>query len=310
LLQLVAVLVGVSFITYVVLNLLPGDPALGTLGEDATPEALAAFRREHGLDRPMLVRYFEWAGRAATGDLGESYNTGRPVRVAITERLWVTAELVVIAQVLALGAAIPSALMAVRRPNGLIDRATNFLVFAGLSIPTFLLSYVLILFFAVRFQIFPATGFDRIGDGLRDNLRSVALPAITLAVGPFAVYVRVLRSEMLDTLRNDFVTTAYGKGLSKNRVLFRHVFRGSLLSLVTVVGVTVGALLGGTVITESIFAIPGIGRLLIEAISTRDLMVVQGVVLFVSVCYVVINFLVDLLYSVLDPRIRYDDQHD
>jgi peptide/nickel transport system permease protein len=300
---------GASFLTFIVLILLPGDPAIAVLGENATPVQITAFRAEHHLDQPILERYASWIGHAVTGDLGHSYADGRPVTQALVERIPVSLELVLVAQIFALVIAIPLALLTVSRRGRWTDRAVTLLSLGGLSLPTFVLAYVLILFFAVRLNWFPATGFTHLSDGPLDNVRSVLLPAITLALPLFATYIRLLRNEMLSTLSNDFVTTAHGKGLSAQRVLIVHVFRGSLFSLITIVGLNFGALLGGTVITETIFAVPGVGRLLIEAISKRDSVTVQGVVLFIATCYVVINVLVDLLYSFLDPRIRHGRNH-
>ncbi|MBI5089126.1 MAG: ABC transporter permease [Actinobacteria bacterium] len=303
--QLVVVLVGVSFLTFFMLNLLPGDPAVATLGDDATPEALASFRAEHDLDRPVLTRYLTWAGGAVTGDLGQSYRNDRDVLDTIVDRVPVSLELVVIAQVISLALAIPAALLAVWKRNTIVDRALSMSAFAGLSIPSFLLAFLLILVFAVQLNWLPASGFTRISEGFGDNLRTALLPALTLSLSQYSVYMRLLRSEMIETLGNEYITTAYGKGLGVRRILVRHVMRNSLFSMITVIGVNIGVLLGGAVITESIFAIPGIGRLLIDSISQRDLMMVQGVVLFVAVTYVVINLLVDLSYTLLDPRIRH-----
>ncbi len=303
--QLVVVLLGVTFLTFVMLNLLPGDPAFAVLGENATPEAVARFTAEQRLERPIPVRYLDWLGGALTGDLGTSYVNDRDVASTIADRVWISAEIVVLAQLMALALAIPAALVAVVKRDTIIDKVLSMSAFAGLSVPSFLLAFLLILLFAVNLQWLPASGFTRIGDGVWANLRTALLPSLTLAAAQYSIYMRLLRSEMIDTLEFDFVTTARGKGLRGHRIMVRHVMRNSLLSLVTVVGVGTGALLGGAVITESIFAIPGLGRLLIDAINARDLMMVQGLVLFIATSYVVINLAVDLLYAFLDPRIRH-----
>jgi peptide/nickel transport system permease protein len=308
LVHLVIVLGGVSLLTFLILNMLPGDPGVAVLGDNAHPDALAAFREQHGLDRPLMVRYFDWIGGVVTGDLGTSYRTNQPVLPTILDRLPVSFQIVVMAQVMALIVSVPAAILCIWRRGSILERAINTSAFATLSVPNFLAAYLLILVFAVQLGWLPATGFSRLSDGLADNLRTALLPALTLALSQFGIYTRVLRSDMIDTLGQDYVTTAYGKGLTNRRVLVRHVLRGSLLSLVTVVGVNMGVLLGGAVITETIFAIPGIGRLMIEGISQRDLMVVQGVVLLAATIYVVLNLIVDILYATLDPRIQLGAQ--
>lgn len=303
--QLVLVLLGVSFLTFVMLNLLPGDPALAVLGDDASPEAVEAFRVENDLNRPLLTRYLSWVQGAATGDLGNSYRNDQDVLATILDRAPVSLELVVLAQVLALGVAIPAALFAVWKRNTVADHAVSIVAFAGLAVPSFLLAFVLILVFAVQLQWFPASGYTRLSESIPGNLHSAFLPSATIALAECAVYTRLLRSEMIETMSQEFVTTAYGKGLPTRRIFVSHVLRNSLFALITVVGVNVGTLLGGAVITETIFAIPGVGRLLIDSITQRDLMMVQGVVLFTAATYVVLNLVIDLLYTVIDPRIRH-----
>ncbi|MCO8127781.1 ABC transporter permease [Acidimicrobiia bacterium EGI L10123] len=306
--QLVVVLGGVSLLTFLILNLLPGDPGLAVLGDNAPPEALEAFRSQHGLDRALHVRYFDWVSGAVTGDLGTSFRTDQPVLETILDRVPVSLQIVVFAQILALLISVPAAIACVWKPRSWLERTINTSAFATISVPNFLAAYVLILIFAVHLGWLPATGFSRLSNGVVENLRSIALPTVTLALSQFGIYTRVLRSDMVDTLEQDYVTTAYGKGLTNRRILVRHVLRGSLLSLVTVVGVNMGVLLGGAVITETIFAIPGIGRLMIEGIAQRDLMVVQGVVLLAATAYVVLNLIVDVLYTALDPRIELGGQ--
>lgn len=305
LLQLVPVLLGVSFITFIMLNLLPGDPAVAILGDQATPETVESLRSSLGLDRPLMVRYVDWLWDAMRGDLGVSFRNNIAVRDTIMDRLPVSLEILVFAQIFSLGIAIPVAALAVWRRNTVVDRVIGLSAFTALSMPNFLLAIILILIVSVNLGLLPATGFVPLENGLEENFRTVMLPAATLALSEYAVYMRLLRSEMIDTLREDYVTTAFSKGLSTRRVLIRHVMRNSLFSLITVVGVNIGTLLGGAVITETIFAVPGLGRLLIDSIYQRDLIVVQGVVLFVAVAYVVMNLAVDLMYALLDPRIRH-----
>jgi peptide/nickel transport system permease protein len=305
LLQLIPVLVGVSIMTFVLLNLIPGDPAQSILGPDAPQESVDALRDQLQLDRPLYRQYIDWASGALHGDLGTSYRGNNDVWDTITYRVPVSLEIVVVSQVIALALAVPAALLAVRRRNTFVDRSLSMTAFAGLSIPNFLLAFVLILVFAVHWKVLPASGFTRISDGLGKNIKTTILPALALSLSQYAIYMRLLRAEMLETLKEDYITTAYGKGLTPRRVLVRHVMRNSLLALVTVIGVNVGTLLGGAVVTETIFAVPGLGRLLIDSITQRELIVVQGVVLFIAVVYVVLNLVIDLLYSVLDPRIRH-----
>lgn len=305
LLQLFIVVVGVSIMTFALLNVLPGDPAVAALGDQATPQTIAAFRAEHGLDRPLVVRYWEWASHAATGDLGTSYYNGANVRDTIESRLPVSVELVLLAELIALALAIPAAVICTRFRGRWIDKLLSFTSFLTLAVPTFLLALIFILVLCVQLRLFPASGWEPLSAGLGANLRTAFLPALTLALPQYAVFMRLLRSDMVQTMGEDFVTTAYAKGASPKRILLRHVMRNSLFSLITVLGVNIGICLGGAVITETIFAVPGMGRLLIDSIGQRDIMVVQGVVLFLAVVYVLVNLLVDLVYALLDPRIRY-----
>lgn len=303
--RLVVVLFCVTLLTYMIVNILPGDVAIVILGNLATPQDIAGLRADLGLDRPMLVRYFDWLGSALSGDLGRSYRSGEPVVQAILDRLPVSLQLMVMAQVIALGIAIPVALLSVRRPGGVFDRISASAAFGFLAMPNFMLGIVLIYLCSVTFDLLPATGFTPMSEGLWDNLESMILPSLTLGLIEWTVLMRVLRSDLLTTLKEDFILLARAKGLPQWRVLIQHALRPSSFTLITILGLNIGGLIGGAVIVEQIFALPGVGRLLLGGIFNRDLILVQGTVAFIAVGFVVINFLVDMLYAVLDPRVRH-----
>lgn len=305
LVRLVVVLFCVTLLTYMIVNILPGDVAIVILGNLATPEDIAGLRADLGLDRPMLVRYFDWLGSALSGDLGRSYRNGEPVVQAILDRLPVSLQLMVMAQVIALGIAIPVALLSVRRPGGIFDRISASAAFGFLAMPNFMLGIVLIYLFSVSLDLLPATGFTPMSEGLWDNFESMILPSLTLGLIEWTVLMRVLRSDLLTTLKEDFILLARAKGLPPWRVLLQHALRPSSFTLITILGLNIGGLIGGAVIVEQIFALPGVGRLLLGGIFNRDLILVQGTVAFIAVGFVVINFLVDMLYAVLDPRVRH-----
>ena len=304
-LRLLVTLLVVSFGAFLLVNLLPGDPALQLIGEQyATAENVAKLRRELGLDRPLLVRYGDWLVHALQGDLGVSTRTRIPVADSIGERLPVTIELVIIAQLIAIAGALVIAPIAATRRGSTADKAARVGISAAIATPEFTLGIVFVFLFAVKLDLFPATGFTPLSESLVDNLRSVALPAVALSIGAMAVYTQVLRAEMVSVLDEDFVDLARARGLSPRYVMFRHVLRPSSLPLLSLIGITTGALLGGAVLIETIFALPGIGRLTVDAITNQDYLLVQGIVVFITVAYVAVNFVVDLLAAVLDPRIR------
>lgn len=305
LVRLLVVLLAVTFLSYVLLNLLPGDPTTQILGLSASEEARAQLRAELSLDQPLLVRYLGWLGGLVTGDLGTSYITSVPVAEALAERLPVTLELLVAAQLIALGLAVPIGIAAARRAGRTLDQVLTTLSFGLLSTPVFVLGVVLILVFAVKLQVLPATGWTPISLDLGWNLTSVLLPAVTLGCGQMAVYARLLRTDLIATLQEDYITLARARGLSPRRILWRHALRPSAISLVTAVGLNLGALIGGTVIIETLFGLPGVGRLIVDSIFSRDYLTVQGGVVLISVGYVLVNFAVDLVYAAVDPRIRH-----
>jgi peptide/nickel transport system permease protein len=304
--SLLATLFAVSLLTFLMTSLLPGDPALQILGaENATPEAIAAVRADLGLDDPLPVRYLHWIGDALTGDFGRSYRTNEPVSEAIIDRLPVTAEIGILAIIIALLIAIPVGMLSAYRAGTRTDKLISSTSFGLLAVPNFMVAIFLILIFAVWLGVLPATGWVNFTDNPVQNLRSALLPALSLAIAEMAVYTRLLRTDMIGTLQQDFVTMARVKGVSNRRILFRHALRPSSFSLMTVAGVQVGAIIGGSVVIETLFALPGVGRLLLEAVLVRDLLMVQGVALVIAVSYVVVNFTVDILYSYLDPRISH-----
>jgi peptide/nickel transport system permease protein len=305
LLYLVPVLVAVSLLTFLIASLLPGDLAYVILGDQATPDKVAALRHDMGLDQPIWWRYASWLGQVLQGDFGRSFRTGQTVLQAVSERLPVSIELMLLAELAALAIGIPLAIACAVRSGSAFDRFMTGSAFGMLSVPAFLSAILLIYLFAVELRWLPATGYVPFGEDPVGNLRSFVLPALTLALGEWPVLMRVLRSDMIATLQEDYIAMARAKGLKPSRILLVHALKPSSLTLVTVTGINIGRLIGGTVIVESVFALPGIGRLLLGAIYTRDLIILQGVVLFVACGYVLMNFVVDMLYAVLDPRIRH-----
>jgi peptide/nickel transport system permease protein len=302
---LLPVLFAVTLLTFLIASLLPGDLAHAMLGDQATPDAVAALRRDMGLDQPLWWRYLHWLGGILQGDFGRSFRTGEPVLGAILARLPVSLELMLLAELTALAVSIPLAIQCAVNSGGSFDRVVTGVAFAKLSIPNFMAAILLIYVFAVALRLLPATGYTPLEEDWLGNLRSMLLPALTLALAEWPVLMRVLRSDMIATLQEDYITMAKAKGLKQRRILFVHALKPSSLTLITVAGINIGRLIGGAVIVESVFALPGIGRLLLGAIYTRDFMILQGVVLFVAAGFVIVNFLVDMLYAVLDPRVRH-----
>ncbi|ODV05919.1 MAG: peptide ABC transporter [Pseudonocardia sp. SCN 73-27] len=307
LVHLLIVLIAVTFLSFVVIDLLPGDAAVVVAGDNATPAQVAQVRTDLGLDRPMLVRYVDWLGGVVTGDLGRSFRTGQPVTEALAQRIPVTFELTIIAQVLALLIAVPLAIYSAYRPGRFVDRTSMTLGFGAAAMPQFVFGMVLIVLFAGGLtSILPATGYTSFFTDPLGNLRTIILPCLTLMIAEAAVYRQLLRSDMISTLQEDYILMARSKGLGPRTILLRHALRPSSFSLITLSGVNIGRLLGGTVIVETLFAIPGLGQMIVQAVFNRDYMLLQGGLLFVAVAYVVINMIIDLLYLVLDPRVRRD----
>jgi peptide/nickel transport system permease protein len=305
LVYLIPVVLAVTALTFLVANLLPGDLAIAMLGDQATPENVAALHQKLGLDLPLWQQYLHWLSGILTGDFGTSYRTGETVLHAIAGRLPVSVELLVIAEVVGLLVGVPLAILCAVRPGSAFDRAVSGIAFGTLSVPPFMLAILLIFLFALRLGVLPATGYVAFGDDPLGNVRCMVLPGATLALLEWPAIMRVLRSDMISTLQEDYIAMARAKGLSSRRILLVHALKPSSLTLVTVVGLNIGRLIGGAVIVETIFALPGVGRLLVESIYLRDFIILQGGVLIVAIGFVVVNFFVDLLYAALDPRIRH-----
>jgi peptide/nickel transport system permease protein len=302
--HLAAVLLLVTFSGATLSALMPGSPGAVVLGPDATEAAIAAFNAQHGFDQPLVIRYLTWMGKALQGDLGVSVQNTRPVADIIAQRLPVTLELTVLALLLSLLVAIPVALIAAAKRNGTFDRIVSSLTSGLMSVPVFVVGVLLIYVFAVMTRSYPVAGWAPLSDGLQGNLKFVFLPVLALALGEFPTFYRLLRGDLVSTLQEDFVQTATVRGLSRPYVLIRHVLRPSSLSLITVAGISFGRLLAGSVVVESLFALPGLGNLALQSIPAKDLPVIQGIIVFVAVAYVVINAIVDFIYSLLDPRVR------
>jgi len=302
---LAATLLFVSLLVFVVVRVLPGDPALIILGLEANADSVARVRRELGLDQPITVQYANWVTRALSGDLGRSIQYDLPVASLILSRLSVTLPLTLLAAALMIAAAIPLGVYAATHHRRWGDYLTMVLSQLGVAVPGFWAGLLLILLFSVQLGWVQAGGFDGWGQGIWRGVRSLLLPAVALGLFQFAVLARTTRSALLEVLREEYVKTARAKGVAERAVLFRHALRNALIPIVTVAGVQLGQLLAGSIILESVFYLPGLGRLPLAAISARDLPVVQGVVLFVASMIVTVNAAVDILYGILDPRIRY-----
>ncbi|MBG6105253.1 ABC transporter permease [Micromonospora vinacea] len=293
-----------TIVVFVGVRALPGDPALALAGEDRSPEALEAIRRHYGLDQPLPVQFAQYVERMAQGDFGVSIRTGTPVSSMLTTALPVTVELSVLAILIAAALGVGAGVIAAVRRGRPAEWLANGLALIGLSVPHFWLGLLAILYLSVATGLFPASGFVPILEDPVDNLHHIVLPAVILGTGLAAIIMRQTRSAMLDSLSSDYVRTAKAKGLRPRAVITRHALRNSLIVVVTVVGLQLGGLISGAVVTEQIFGLPGFGKMTIDAVFQRDYPVIQAVVLLTAAAYIVINFFVDLLYSVIDPRIR------
>ena len=307
LITLVVTLFLVSILIFVVINVIPGDPAQIILGTEATPETLAQVRAKLGLDRPAIVRYIDWLKNIILhGNFGRSINYDLPIAQLIASRLLVTGPLAGLAILFTIIISIPLGIYAAIHHNRPGDYGTMIFSQLGLAIPEFWTGILLILGFAVHWHLFPAGGFTPWKEAPLETFRSLFLPALALGLTRAAVITRLTRSSMLEVLREDYIKTAWSKGLPPRSVIYKHALRNASISVVTILGLQLGYLLAGTIIIETVFYLPGMGRLLMNAIFQRDLPVVQGVVLFIAAVIVLVNFIVDLLYGLLDPRIRYD----
>jgi peptide/nickel transport system permease protein len=303
---LLATLLLVSFAIFIVLMVIPGDPAQIVLGVHATPETLKALRHKMGLDRPALVQYFSYLTHAITGDLGQSITYDIPIRSLILSRLQVTLPLAVFSMILAIVLSIPMGIYSALHRNRLSDYGVMVFSQAGLAVPAFWAGILLILLFAVNLHWLPAGGFENWNSGPIKAITSLLLPAFALGFVRAAVLTRMTRSSMLEVLGEDYIRTARSKGLPKRVVVYKHALRNAVIPIVTIVGLQAGDLFAGAIIIENVFHLPGIGRLVFEAIGQRDLPVVQGVVLFIAAMIVLINFVTDIAYRYIDPRIHYE----
>ena len=305
--RLLATLFAVTLVSFFMVVLLPGDPAVAILGQDGVqnPELLQQVQDELGLNDPLHVRYGDWLGKAVRGDLGDSYtNRGQSVADTIADRVPATAQLAFMAILIAVIFAVPLGVIGAYKQGRWPDKATSASAQVALSVPNFITGIFFIWLFAVKLNLLPASNWNRMSNGLGANLKTAIMPATALALTQMAIFSRLVRSDMIATLQENYILAARAKGMSDRFILFRHALRPSSLSLMTIVGINFGALLGGTVVIETLFAIPGLGFRLINAISQRDIQVIQGITVFIAVVYVVINTIVDLLYIAIDPRIR------
>jgi len=293
----------VTVMVFGIQRALPGDPAVILAGEQQDPEVIAFIRAKYRLDEPVPIQYLAWLGQIARGDFGSSMRTGEPVSSLILSKLPVTVELALLSIFVAVAIALPAGVVAAARKNSALDVTGTILALSGLSIPNFWLGIMLILLVSVNLGWLPASGYVSLFDDPVENLRRVVMPAFVLGTGLAAVLMRQMRSAMLEVLGQDYVRTAKAKGTSAITVLIRHAMRNALIPVVTILGLQLGTLLSGAVLTEQVFTIPGFGKLIVDAVFNRDYAVVQGVVLFTATAYIAINLVVDVLYAVLDPRI-------
>jgi peptide/nickel transport system permease protein len=304
LISLVPILFGTSVVAFLLIRLVPGDPAVALLGMEADARSLAALRAQLALDQPIFVQYVTWLGHILTGDFGRAIQGGRAVLPLLLAALAPTALLSAAALVISLIIAIPAGVVAATHRNSAADYTASLLALCGLSLPSFWLGILLILTFSIYLPLFPASGYvSPLVDPLA-HLRHLVLPALTLGAALAAATMRMTRAAMLEVLRADYVRTARAKGLSRRRVIWGHALRNARIPIVTLLGIQLGQLLGGVVITETVFSWPGIGKLTVDAIFARDYPVVQGAVLLTAALFVLINLLTDLIYTVLDPRVR------
>jgi peptide/nickel transport system permease protein len=294
--QIIPVLVGVSLIVFLIMQMVPGDPAVLVAGEGATDQKVQEIRHDLGLDQPPYVQYFHYVENIAHGDFGQSIRTGRPVLDEILARLPITMELAFWSIIITIVIGVIAGIIAATRQNTFGDVGVMIASLIGVSLPNFWLGIILILYFSVKLQWFPVAGWG--------SFSHVVLPAITLGTGGAAIVARMTRASMLEVIRQDYIRTARAKGVHERFIIYKHALKNALIPVVTVVGLQFGALLGGTVLTESVFAINGVGRLIVDAIRMRDLPIVQGTILFVSVLFVIVNLLVDISYRLLNKRVE------
>jgi peptide/nickel transport system permease protein len=301
---LVIIIIFVSVATFFLVHLLPGNPATTILGPNATPQNVAKVNNQLGLNKPLWQQYFIWMGHVFQGNLGQSFTTHQTTTSIIRESFPIDLELIIFSQIIALALAFPMAMHASRRPNKLFDQASNSATFGLLALPPFVIAPVLVLIFAVHWHIFPGpASYVPITQDFWSNIHTMLLPSIVLALGGIVVYYRLLRNDLISTLQEDFITMARSKGLSDRRIMWRHALRPSSISLLASVGVVISGLIAGTFIVELLLQMPGLGYQLVSSVNQDDYTVVQGITLFVAIAIVLINFIFDFLFTIVDPRI-------
>lgn len=301
----IPVMLVVAVFVFLMLRLTPGDPAALLAGDAATPENIASIREQLGLDRSLIVQFFIWMGQLLSGDFGQSFYYKQDVTGLILDRVEPTVALATLTIFIACVVAVPLGTLAAYRQGGWLDRALMGFSVVGFSVPVFVIGYLLMYVFAVRLEWFPVQGYQRLADGLGGFLHRLLLPSLALSVVFIALIARITRTSVLEVMNEDYVRTARAKGLAQSKVLIRHALRNAAVPIVTVIGIAIAVLIGGVVVTESVFTIPGLGSLTVDAVLGRDYPTVQALILLFSFVYVLINLVIDLLYTVLDPRIRY-----
>ncbi|WP_312836938.1 ABC transporter permease [Pantoea sp.] len=294
----------VSIMVFALQKLLPGDPVLAMAGEERDPAVIAQLRDEYHLNDPLPTQYFYWIGNALQGDLGISLRTKEPVTTLIASKLPVTLELSLLAMVIALAIGISMGILAAVRKGSWVDHGSNFIALSGISVPHFWLGILLILLFSVHLQWLPASGYVPIGEGLAQNIKTLLLPALVLGTGLAATLMRHTRASMIAVLKADYIRTARAKGLMPKKVVLKHAFRNALVPVITLTTLLFGELLGGAVLTEQVFTLPGFGKMIVDAVFNRDYAVVQGVVLVVAIGFLLLNLLADVLYLLINPKMR------
>ncbi|MGO4787309.1 ABC transporter permease [Paenibacillus sp. 2KB_20] len=306
LLSLIPVLAVVTIAIFLIIHITPGDPAAAILGMEASQEEIQKLNQDLGLDRPILEQYASWVANVFKGDLGDSIFMNQPVSVAIAEHVTPTLSLAILAQVIAIILAIPFGIIAAYKRGSIADYTLMGMSLLGMALPSFLLGLFLMLFVGVKLQWLPVAGYEPLSSGLWEHMKYLILPGISLGTIQAALITRMTRSSMLEVLNLNFIKTARSKGLHEMKVLFKHAFRSAFLPILTVIGQTFGTLVTGAVVVEAIFNIPGLGQLILNSIARRDFAVIQGVVLVVTLMYVTINLIIDLLYGAVDPRVRLE----
>ncbi|EGG34240.1 ABC transporter permease [Paenibacillus sp. HGF5] len=306
LLSLIPVLAVVTIAIFLIIHITPGNPAAAILGMEASEEEIQQLNQDLGLDRPILEQYTSWVANLFKGDLGDSIFMKQPVSEAIAEHITPTLSLAILAQVIAILLAIPFGIIAAYKRGSIADYTLMGISLLGMALPSFLLGLFLMLFVGVKLQWLPVAGYEPLSSGLWEHMKYLILPGISLGTIQAALITRMTRSSMLEVLNLNFIKTARSKGLHEMKVLFKHAFRSAFLPILTVIGQTFGTLVTGAVVVEAIFNIPGLGQLILNSIARRDFAVIQGVVLVVTLMYVTINLIIDLLYGAVDPRVRLD----